>query len=73
MCKTYIEDALQKQEGIYHSTLDLKSKVIKVHYNFEKISPETIRKIISEAGYHADDVMRNEAVHDKLPECCKSK
>jgi copper chaperone CopZ len=73
MCKTYIEDALNLQEAIYSAVLDLKTKIIKVSYDKEKINPETIRKIISEVGYHADDVLRNEAVHDKLPECCKSK
>ena len=73
MCKSYIEDALIQQEGIYHAELNLKNKSLLVHYNSELISPETIRRIISEVGYHADDVKRNESVHDKLPECCKSK
>lgn len=73
MCKTYIEEALEKTEGVYHAELDLKTKIVEVHYDAKKTNPEALRLVISNIGYHADDLMRNEAAHNALPECCQSK
>jgi copper chaperone CopZ len=73
MCKTGIEEALEKTEGVYHANLDLKTKIVNVHYDAKKINPDVLRLVISNTGYHADDLKRNEAVHNALPECCQSK
>ena len=73
MCKTYIEEALEKTEGVYHAELNLKTKIVEVHYDAKKTNPDVLRLVISNTGYHADDLKRNEAVHNALPECCQSK
>lgn len=72
MCKSYIEEALTKTSGVYHAVLDLKTKVVSVHYDAKKTNPDILRMVISNTGYHADELKRNEKVHEQLPDCCKS-
>lgn len=71
MCKTTIDEGLEKVTGIYHADLDMKTKVVTVHYDAEKTNPDAIRKAISALGYDADDVAADPTVYEQLPGCCK--
>lgn len=71
MCKKKIEGAVKTVEGVEEAVLNMNSKQLKVKYNPEKTSPDQIRKVIADTGYHADDVKRNEDAYNKLPECCQ--
>jgi outer membrane receptor for ferrienterochelin and colicin/copper chaperone CopZ len=73
MCKTTIDEGLEKVDGVYHASLDMKTKIVNIHYDAKKTNPDALRKAITELGYNADDMKRNEDIHDGLPECCKSK
>ena len=71
MCKERIEEALAFEKGVKNSELDLKSKIVEVIYYPGRTNPEKIRKVISKAGYDADDVLADEEAYKKLPLCCK--
>lgn len=73
MCKTRIEKALNKTEGVETAILDLDSKYVTVKYNADKTDLDKIRKAISDVGYDADDIKADVQACKKLPDCCKSK
>ena len=70
-CKARIEKDLNFTSGIIYAELDLETKKVTVKYNSKKISPEEIRKRISELGYKADDVKANSVAQSELPKCCQ--
>lgn len=70
MCKTRIEKAA-KVEGVVSAQWDIKSKMIKVEYFPSKIALETIHKNIAKVGHDTDKVKADDAVYNKLPECCR--
>ncbi|HOZ83504.1 MAG TPA: heavy metal-associated domain-containing protein [Bacteroidia bacterium] len=72
MCKKALETALLHQHGVKFAKLDLNTRVVAVKYNGEKVTPETLRQVISNAGYDADSVKANPEAFEKLPDCCKN-
>jgi copper chaperone CopZ len=71
--KTRLEKELTLTRGIKEVKIDSKEMTIALKYNPKQITPEKIRKVISEAGYDADDVKANPKGYEKLDECCKKK
>ena len=72
MCKEKIEEKMQFTKGVSFVNLNIESQVVTVTFKTKKNSVENIRKIISNLGYNADDVMANESAHNALPNCCQS-
>lgn len=70
-CKARIEKTLKAVEGVSEALLNLNNKVVKVKYAPEKTNPTLLRNAISEAGYNADDLKRNDEAYSKLPKCCQ--
>ncbi len=72
MCEERIEENIRFIKGVKSADLDLKTKELRVLYNPFKVTPTQIRKAVSNTGYDADDVARNEEAFNKLPGCCRS-
>ena len=70
-CKKRIEKVLKATDGVLEANLNLDNKKIKVKFNPDKTSAEQIRTVISNTGYDADDVKKNEEGFNKLPHCCQ--
>lgn len=70
-CKNRIEKALKAVSGVEEAVLNLNSKQVKVKYNPQATSPDALRVAISKVGYHADEVKRDDAAYNQLPECCQ--
>jgi len=70
-CKKRIETTLSSTTGIESVNLNLKDKKLKVKYDPTEITPLQIRSIISNTGYDADDMKKNEEAFNKLPHCCQ--
>ena len=70
MCKTTIEKTLKYTKGVKSATLDLATKEITIVYNSKKVTPDELRKAISDAGYDADNVPANNKAYKKLQQCC---
>ena len=73
MCKKKIEGEIGKMAGVKKAELDVATHVLTVEYNPKKVSPDKIRKAISEIGYDADDVKANNRAQKELPQCCQPK
>ena len=71
MCKRKIEKNLVYEKGIEDANLDIPSKILTVTYNPKKTNPETIKKIVANTGYDADEVNSDPAAYEKLSSCCK--
>ncbi len=71
MCKETLESNLAFEKGIKKTELEVKSSIITVTYNPQKITPEKIRKAISKLGYDADEVPADPKAYEKLSSCCK--
>ncbi|CAN5904362.1 hypothetical protein BH11BAC7_BH11BAC7_04500 [soil metagenome] len=69
--KERLEKQLMLTSGIKHVNIDSKTMLISVKYNPKRITPEKIRKVISQAGYDADDVKADPKGVEQLDECCK--
>lgn len=53
-CKTKIEKALKKVDGVISAKLDLPSKIVEVSYDSEKADIEKLKKAIEKSGYSAE-------------------
>lgn len=71
MCKRKIEKNLAYETGIQDVNLDVATKILTVKFDPKKTNVKTIKKIVSDTGYDADDVPANSNAYDKLSSCCK--
>lgn len=70
-CKKRIERVLLATPGVEEAQLNLNNKKVKVKFDPSKITAEQIRTVISNTGYDADEVKKNEDAFNKLPMCCQ--
>ena len=70
-CKKRIEKVLLATPGVEEALLNLNNKKVKVKFDASKTTVAQLRQIIADTGYDADDVKKNEAAFNKLPECCQ--
>ncbi len=73
MCKARLEKNVAFVKGVKDVNLDLTDKVMTVSYNPKKVSVDKIKKAITDTGYDADELQKNEESHSKLPGCCRKK
>ena len=71
MCKKSIETKLLSTGGIRFASLSMATKKVTVRYHPEKITPDQIRRVITDLGYDADDQKGNQEAYKSLPACCK--
>ena len=71
MCKTTIESALTKQDGILKKSWDKSTKVLTVTFNADKISMKEIAEKIANAGYDNELAKAPDATYNKLHSCCQ--
>jgi copper chaperone CopZ len=72
-CKERLENKLNYTKGVVFAELDLDTKIITVKFKTKTISDYQIHQIISNTGYHAGEMPRNETAFNKLPLCCRDK
>jgi periplasmic mercuric ion binding protein len=71
MCERTIKNAVKKLDGVIETDINADTKTAVIKYDGKLVLPPALRKAISNAGYNADDVKRNENAYNKLDECCK--
>ena len=71
MCVANIENALNGINGILKYKVELKSYKVKVKYNADKISLQSIEQLISKAGYQANNIPADVDAYNKLAMCCR--
>jgi periplasmic mercuric ion binding protein len=71
ICKDRVERYLFKSDGISSVKADYKKHTVTVTWITDRTNIETIKALISNAGYDADDVTADEDAYKKLPLGCK--
>ena len=71
MCVAQIDKALNGVDGILKYKVELKSYKVKVKYNADKISLQSIEQLISKAGYQANNLPADIDAYNKLAMCCR--
>ena len=70
-CEERLETGLNYTKGVVFAELDLESQNVTVKYNAKKTDAETLKKVINELGYDADDRKAQPEALNNLPSCCK--
>ena len=71
MCVANIENALNGIDGILKYKVELESYRVKVKYNTDKLSLQSIEQLISKAGYQANNSPADVDAYNKLAMCCR--
>ena len=71
MCVANIENALNGIDGILKYKVELETNRVKVKYNTDKLSLQSIEQLISTAGYQANNSPANVDAYNKLAMCCR--
>src|ERR1035437_8557417 len=69
-CKTTIEGSLKKKDGIVSKNWDVKTKMISVTYDPNKVTLTQIKQKIAGAGYDTDEIRSKDEAYYKLHKCC---
>lgn len=71
MCKSNIEGALLKKDGIVKKSWNTETKMLTIKYDPSKITLTQIKQKIAAVGYDTDEVKGNDEAYNKLHACCK--
>ena len=71
MCVAQIDKALNNVDGILKYKIELKSYKVKVKYNADIISLQSIEQLISKTGYQANNLPPDIEAYNKLTMCCR--
>jgi hypothetical protein len=70
-CQRLIESALNKDKGILDYHVDILNRVIHMYIDKTKTSKSNVEKLISEAGFDANNIKANPDAVSKLTADCK--
>lgn len=71
MCSATIETAAEKTEGVKSAAVDLESKTVAVEFDPSRTNLSKIEQAIADAGYNANETVRNAEAYETLDACCK--
>jgi periplasmic mercuric ion binding protein len=70
-CKTRIENAMVRVEGVAKTVVNFHNHTTKVTFWNERTNIENVKTAIANIGYDADDVTADADAYKRLPLCCK--
>lgn len=70
-CKEIIESAIKKDEGIMGYHIDILNRVVHMYIDKTKTSKSNVEKLISNAGFDANNTKANPEAFAKLPADCR--
>jgi copper chaperone CopZ len=73
MCKSKIETALQKVDGVLASLVNLNNGKISIKFDPAITNAEHLKSSVLNLGYSVNGTQPNKESYDKLPDCCKGK
>ena len=71
MCVANIANALNGIDGILKYKVELDTYRVKVKYNTDQLSLQSIEQLISKAGYQANNLSADVDAYNKLAMCCR--
>lgn len=70
-CEEIITEGLLQVKGIESVSVDIPNKVVRVHFNRNKINEESVRIALTRLGYDADKLPADTNAYNALPSCCQ--
>jgi hypothetical protein len=70
-CEGAIESALSSDKGIVDYHVDIINRIIHLYYDKSKTSKDNIEKLVSDAGFDANEKKANPDAVAKLPDECR--
>jgi len=70
MCKSRIENAARRTEGVGNAKWDKKTKILKIEYDSEQVSVAEIKESLAAKGHDTADVKATVDAYENLPACC---
>ena len=71
MCKSTIEKAVNKVDGVENANWDVEKKAIEVSFDDSKTDEMAIHKAIAASGYDTEKIAGDLEAYEVLPGCCK--
>ena len=71
LCKTRIEQALKRYDGVLSTTVNVKKKETVVKFLTDRANEEIIKTAIANTGYDANEIAANPDSYKVLPKSCK--
>ncbi|MBK7407551.1 MAG: heavy-metal-associated domain-containing protein [Saprospirales bacterium] len=71
MCKTTIETAVKKVDGVKTCKWDAETKMLTVKFDDQKTTLDDIKKSIAAVGYDTEEFRAPDDVYSKLHGCCQ--
>ena len=71
MCKMNIEKNLTLSKGVKSAVLDLETAIATIQYKPKRTNAATLRQVVANTGYDADEIQANAKAYENLAECCK--
>jgi mercuric ion binding protein len=70
MCKSTIEGALKKKDGVLKKDWNTETKILTVTYDSTKITLNQILQKVADVGYDSDTFRAKDETYNKLAKCC---
>lgn len=70
-CEERLEKGLNYTKGVVFAELDIESQNVTIRYSTKKTDLASLKKVINDLGYDADDQKADPQALQKLPECCR--
>lgn len=70
-CKNRIEYAANNIDGVAMAEWDEASQLLFVRYDNGRLTLESIKKAVAQAGHDTDGAKATDEVYNELPNCCK--
>ena len=71
MCKTRIENAVGRIDGVSSASWDVRSKKLTLSFDASKTTLEAIGKALADVGHDNDFQRADDAVYNNMHGCCK--
>jgi len=73
MCKSRVELAAMRMEGVSEATWDEETQMMKVKYDSSKHSEDDVMKAMAKVGHDTEKYQSKDITYKNLPGCCKYK
>ena len=70
-CAKTIKKAVYAAEGVKEVDVDVDKKIVEVKFVPAQTNLATLERVITDAGYDANDKKRDAGAYEKLDACCK--
>lgn len=71
MCKSRIEEAAMKVNGVTSANWNVEEKVLYVKYDESKTNQNEIAQAVADSGHDTENIVATKKSYTKLPACCK--